>query len=230
MYKRRRPARKSSKRSISVLVKKVLRRNQEEKYITYALNNYTFGTSSTASPPSAAWNEQLLNLVAGTPTTIQSGTGISNRIGNKIVFNRFQMKCYMTVPALDRVRIIVGKTADPVFESITSQPVLAAKVEANSGGAGSVFEEITSSSNSLLFADQMRSVATDVAIIHDHTYINYDSSADQLVPVIINKKLNLPRHWEQAAAATKGSWFVYMVGTASSTAIFGTMKITWYDE
>jgi hypothetical protein len=192
-------------------------------------------TTGVIGTGSLAFNDALLNSSTSTGTPITLGTGVNNRLGKHIFFNRLVVR--WRVAHYNPFRVIIarnfqdGSAANQLTNSnltalVESTTVLegASASYGGSGGYGTM--------------DTMVSPSTDYEILWDHVYGTGPesiptSSGPTSTSVEIDIPLNLQRIYTQTPSVDSGGWFIYVCSTeatASSCSISGWLRVQYINQ
>lgn len=200
------------------------RRN--DNYLTTGFQQTIVGQASGAiNVGSLCFNDLLLN--AG--SNIAPGTGINQRIGNKIYFTHMKVRLTVSVPnsANAKFRIIVGKSTDPKLALQTTNTLATAYVE----GTAVLEAPLTTAFGTVPIVSFPLSPGTPFKILHDTTHVNKAGGTASSVIVDFTVPLALMRVYDNSAVVTEGSVFCYMVSNSTSGVIVdGTIKLMYADH
>lgn len=198
----------------------------QDNYVYYSLTNQPVGTSSgVLGTGSMAFNDYLMN----NNIHISTGNGANNRLGAHIFLRYVDVRLFVNMATLDRVRLIIGKARDPFASVQVTNTGLTALVEgpailqANLRGTASGPIDYFSSTSSeyqilvdtMLGADGASAVTTSSRI----------ASFQAKVP------LNVQRAYDATGTPSKGSWFIYLVSTsAATTGVTGSIRMSWANQ
>lgn len=197
------------------------------------LASYSFGTAGTligrthgiAGTGSIAMNDYLIQN-----SQIVQGTGVNQRVGNKIKFTDLQLRLHFTLGAGDRVRVIVGKIAQPDIAQATSNDAVGTIVEALSPN----FLFMPPTTGSILQPDYQLDPARRCTVLMDKMiYADQPGGAACYKRLVKNVNLNMIREYSNSAsnAPIDGSWFLYMsCSNTASNYVFGTVTMKWTDQ
>jgi len=197
----------------------VVHDTKKDNYLTFGLNNVSLGAASGAyGTGSICLTDFLMNGTSG----IAGGTAVNQRLGNKLYFTTLKMRLRANISPLNSVRVIIGKTVDPLIAKSATNTVATAAIEST------IVLEPVLQGGTATFVDYPLSNTLDVKILHDKVYIQ-TTGAQSSIDINTDLWLALQRGYDNSSNVLVGSYFIYLVASAA-TNLYGYVKVGFSDQ
>lgn len=230
--RKRRFARKVVKRTtaqVGRVVKKVLAKTAEPRYLLYGINQIAVGISSgAAGTGSYALNQYLMNGGAN----IALGTALNQRTGNKIRVESIDLDIVIILAAGVGCKMLVVKEAGAnTLMQDTTNTALTTHLE----NAAFSMEPVTNGGvpSGYFYVPAGEKDTVGYQLIKDHKfYAQEPAGSNTYFPVRMRIPLNMTQTYNSAGTPLGGDWGIYFVSssaTAANCTITGSIRMNFRD-